>query len=77
MSFYKGWFMGISAVNEDLLHTAVLISPEINQSSTTCRLRLRYFLWDSGNDVIYLDNQVFSSPSLSVSPVFGHNKPYL
>ncbi|XP_039856701.1 apical endosomal glycoprotein isoform X2 [Simochromis diagramma] len=44
-----GWFMGISAVNEDLLHTAVLISPEINQSSTTCRLRLRYFLWDSGN----------------------------
>ncbi|XP_047426554.1 apical endosomal glycoprotein [Mugil cephalus] len=42
-----GWFMGVKAVNEDFLHTAVLISPEMKQSSPTCRLRLRYFLWDS------------------------------
>ncbi|KAK2818904.1 hypothetical protein Q5P01_024465 [Channa striata] len=42
-----GWFMGVSAVKS--LSTAVLTSPEMRQSSTTCRLRLRYFLWDSGH----------------------------
>ncbi|XP_051268409.1 apical endosomal glycoprotein [Dicentrarchus labrax] len=42
-----GSFMGVSAVKS--LSTAVLISPEMKQSSPTCRLRLRYFLWDSGH----------------------------
>ncbi|XP_060917207.1 apical endosomal glycoprotein [Labrus mixtus] len=44
-----GWFMGVSAVKSESLSTAVLISPEMKQSSPTCRLRLRYFLWDSGH----------------------------
>ncbi|XP_074472870.1 apical endosomal glycoprotein [Sebastes fasciatus] len=44
-----GWFMGVSAVAKESLSTAVLISPEMKQSSPTCRLRLRYFLWDSGH----------------------------
>lgn len=40
--------MGVSAVNTLHLSTAVLISPEMQQSAPTCRLRLRYFMWDSG-----------------------------
>uniref|UniRef100_UPI0037E80A4D apical endosomal glycoprotein n=1 Tax=Semicossyphus pulcher TaxID=241346 RepID=UPI0037E80A4D len=44
-----GWFMGVSAVKSESLSTAVLTSPEMKQSSPTCRLRLRYFLWDSGH----------------------------
>ncbi|XP_068430298.1 apical endosomal glycoprotein [Clinocottus analis] len=44
-----GWFMGVSAVTDGSLSTAVLVSPEMKQSSATCRLRLRYFLWDSGH----------------------------
>ncbi|XP_068585715.1 apical endosomal glycoprotein isoform X1 [Cebidichthys violaceus] len=44
-----GWFMGVSAVTAGSLSTADLISPEMKQSSPTCRLRLRYFLWDSGH----------------------------
>ncbi|KAM9841716.1 apical endosomal glycoprotein [Aulostomus maculatus] len=44
-----GWFMGVSAVSTGLVSTAVLVSPEMKQSSPTCRLRLRYFLWDSGD----------------------------
>ncbi|XP_037340928.2 apical endosomal glycoprotein isoform X3 [Pungitius pungitius] len=44
-----GWFMGVSALASGSLSTAVLISPEMKQSSPTCRLRLRYFLWDSGH----------------------------
>ncbi|KAM3874405.1 apical endosomal glycoprotein [Diretmus argenteus] len=44
-----GWFMGVSAVMRDSPATAILISPKMNQSSPTCRLRLRYFLWDSGH----------------------------
>ncbi|XP_036070478.1 apical endosomal glycoprotein isoform X2 [Oryzias melastigma] len=43
-----GWFMGVSAVTAPSPLKTVLISPEIKQSSPTCRLRLRYFLWDSG-----------------------------
>ncbi|XP_062291219.1 apical endosomal glycoprotein [Scomber scombrus] len=43
-----GWFMGVSAVNSPDLRTAVLTSPEMQQSAPTCRLRLRYFMWDSG-----------------------------
>ncbi|CAJ1070802.1 LOW QUALITY PROTEIN: apical endosomal glycoprotein-like [Xyrichtys novacula] len=45
----SGWFMGVTAVKSDSLSTAVLISPEMKQSSPTCRLLLRYFLWDSGH----------------------------
>ncbi|KAM4719502.1 LOW QUALITY PROTEIN: apical endosomal glycoprotein [Anableps anableps] len=44
-----GWFMSVSAVRAESLQRSVLISPEIKSSSPTCRLRLRYFLWDSGN----------------------------
>ncbi|KAM4634124.1 apical endosomal glycoprotein [Polymixia lowei] len=44
----SGWFMGVSAVKADSPITAILISPKMKQSSPTCRLRLRYFLWDSG-----------------------------
>ncbi|KAJ4926564.1 hypothetical protein JOQ06_008737 [Pogonophryne albipinna] len=44
-----GWFMGVSAVTTESLSPAVLISPQMKQSSQTCRLRLRYFLWDSGH----------------------------
>ncbi|XP_029301211.1 apical endosomal glycoprotein [Cottoperca gobio] len=44
-----GWFMGVNAVTTESLSSAVLISPEIKQSSPTCQLRLRYFLWDSGH----------------------------
>ncbi|XP_071322450.1 apical endosomal glycoprotein [Trachinotus anak] len=44
-----GWFMGVSAVKTESLSTAVLLSPEMKPSSPTCRLRLRYFLWDSGH----------------------------
>ncbi|KAI4877721.1 hypothetical protein NFI96_021978, partial [Prochilodus magdalenae] len=43
-----GWFMAVTAVMADSPHTAVLMSPVINQSAPTCRLRLRYFTWDSG-----------------------------
>ncbi|XP_018548610.1 apical endosomal glycoprotein isoform X2 [Lates calcarifer] len=44
-----GWFMGVSAVKSATFSTAVLMSPEMRESSPTCRLRLRYFLWDSGH----------------------------
>ncbi|XP_073334470.1 apical endosomal glycoprotein [Pagrus major] len=44
-----GWFMGVTAVNTDSVSRAVLTSPNMQQSSPTCRLRLRYFLWDSGH----------------------------
>lgn len=43
-----GWFMGVTEAASDSFRTAVLRSPEMKQSSTTCRLHLRYFLWDSG-----------------------------
>ena len=50
VSHLTGWFMGVSAaVKSESLRAAVLVSPEMRQSSATCRLRLRYFLWDSGN----------------------------
>ncbi|MED6269053.1 hypothetical protein CHARACLAT_029066, partial [Characodon lateralis] len=44
-----GWFMSVSAVRAESLQSSVLISPKIKHSSPTCRLRLRYFLWDSGH----------------------------
>nr|XP_046231633.1 apical endosomal glycoprotein [Scatophagus argus] len=44
-----GWFMGVSAVKSFSTAVAVLISPKMRESSPTCRLRLRYFLWDSGH----------------------------
>ncbi|XP_069016310.1 apical endosomal glycoprotein [Embiotoca jacksoni] len=43
-----GGFMGVTAVTRESHLTAVLTSPEIKKSSSTCRVRLRYFLWDSG-----------------------------
>lgn len=49
VSCHPGWFMSASAVGAESLQSSVLISPEIKGSSPTCRLRLRYFLWDSGN----------------------------
>ncbi|XP_050949827.1 apical endosomal glycoprotein [Labeo rohita] len=44
-----GWFMAVTAVTSNTPRTAVLVSPTIKHSSPTCRLRLRYFLWDSGH----------------------------
>ncbi|XP_061590452.1 apical endosomal glycoprotein [Cololabis saira] len=44
-----GWFAAVREVRAESLQSAVLISPEIKQSSPTCRLHLRYFLWDSGH----------------------------
>ncbi|XP_074546806.1 apical endosomal glycoprotein [Halichoeres trimaculatus] len=44
-----GWFMGVTEALADSFSTAVLTSPNMKQSSPTCRLRLRYFLWDSGH----------------------------
>lgn len=44
--------MGVKAVASESPHTAVLVSPQISQTSTTCRLRLRYFLWDSGEKLV-------------------------
>lgn len=52
VSCLTGWFMGVKAVKSESLHSAVLASPEIRESSATCRLRLRYFLWDSGNTAL-------------------------
>lgn len=45
----KGWFMGVTSVNSDRNHTALLRSPTMHQSSATCRLLIRYFIWDSGS----------------------------
>ncbi|TNN41873.1 Apical endosomal glycoprotein [Liparis tanakae] len=46
-----GWFMAVSAVaageGEGPPSTALLVSPEMRQAAPTCRLRIRYFLWDS------------------------------
>lgn len=44
--------MGVKAVASESPHTAVLVSPQISQTSATCRLRLRYFLWDSGEKLV-------------------------
>ncbi|KAM9338394.1 apical endosomal glycoprotein [Symphorus nematophorus] len=44
-----GSFMGVTAVKSESVNTAVLISPVMRESAPTCRLRLRYFLWDSGH----------------------------
>ncbi|XP_037547712.1 apical endosomal glycoprotein [Nematolebias whitei] len=44
-----GWFVGVSAVSSGRPQRSVLSSPEMKRSSPTCRLRLRYFLWDSGH----------------------------
>ncbi|XP_026859460.2 apical endosomal glycoprotein [Electrophorus electricus] len=43
-----GWFMAVSAVRAESPSSAVLMSPMMSQSSSTCRLRLHYFMWDSG-----------------------------
>lgn len=45
----SGWFMGVTETKSESVGTAVLISPKMKQSSPTCRLQLRYFLWDSGH----------------------------
>uniref|UniRef100_A0A9J7XLE9 MAM domain-containing protein n=1 Tax=Cyprinus carpio carpio TaxID=630221 RepID=A0A9J7XLE9_CYPCA len=44
-----GWFMAVTAVTSDIPRTTVLVSPTIKHSSPTCRLQLRYFIWDSGH----------------------------
>lgn len=43
-----GWFMAVTAIKSDVGSTAVLVSPKMKQSSSTCQLNLRYFIWDSG-----------------------------
>ncbi|XP_057674321.1 apical endosomal glycoprotein [Corythoichthys intestinalis] len=57
----SGWFMGVTEVKPEGVKTAVLVSPKIQESSPTCRLRLRYFLWDSGETGLW-----FSPLSASV-----------
>ncbi|KAF4077069.1 hypothetical protein AMELA_G00203870 [Ameiurus melas] len=47
-----GWFMAVTAVNADSPRTAVLTSPMMKQSSMTCRLHLRYFMWDSSLTIL-------------------------
>ncbi|XP_028829845.1 apical endosomal glycoprotein [Denticeps clupeoides] len=44
-----GRFMGVTNVTAESPHSAVLKSPLMQQSAATCRLIIRYFLWDSGN----------------------------
>ncbi|XP_068609348.1 apical endosomal glycoprotein [Brachionichthys hirsutus] len=44
-----GSFMGVTSVKARSLSSAVLTAPEMKDTSPTCRLRLRYFLWDSGH----------------------------
>lgn len=44
-----GWFMAVTAVSSNSSRTAVLMSPKIKHSSPTCRIRLRYFIWDAGD----------------------------
>lgn len=48
LSHHSGWFMGVTSTKSESPRTAVLLSPEMRQSSPTCRVHLRYFLWDSG-----------------------------
>lgn len=48
LSHLIGSFVGVTEVTSQGDSTAVLLSPTIRESSATCRLRLRYFLWDSG-----------------------------
>ncbi|XP_076836501.1 apical endosomal glycoprotein [Brachyhypopomus gauderio] len=43
-----GWFMAVTAVSTASPSSAVLMSPLISGTSPTCRLRLHYFMWDSG-----------------------------
>ncbi|KAK7896128.1 hypothetical protein WMY93_021453 [Mugilogobius chulae] len=40
-----GWFMA-DAVESYNVRRAVLVSPELKQSASTCQVSLRYFLWD-------------------------------
>ncbi|XP_053504858.1 apical endosomal glycoprotein [Ictalurus furcatus] len=47
-----GWFMAVTEVNADSPRTAVLTSPMMKQSSMTCRLHLRYFMWDSSYTIL-------------------------
>lgn len=53
-TFRPGWFMGVTEVKSEGVKTAVLVSPKMQESSPTCRLRLRYFLWDSGKQTVVL-----------------------
>ncbi|TSK72085.1 Glutamine synthetase [Bagarius yarrelli] len=47
-----GWFMAVTAVNAQSPRKAVLTSPTMQQSSLTCRLHLRYFMWDSSSTML-------------------------
>lgn len=69
---HTGWFMGVSAVKSATFSTAVLMSPEMRESSPTCRLRLRYFLWDSGNDH-YWTGLTFKLTVLKHNLTVSHN----
>ncbi|XP_034153048.1 apical endosomal glycoprotein isoform X2 [Esox lucius] len=45
-----GWFMGVTKIlNTEPVRTAVMVSPMMKQSSPSCRMLLRYFMWDSGH----------------------------
>ncbi|CAL8384845.1 unnamed protein product [Gadus morhua 'NCC'] len=44
----SGRYMGVTAVSASTPSTAKLFSPPMTNTSPTCRLRLRYFIWDAG-----------------------------
>lgn len=44
-----GWFMAVTSVKSEQVSAAILVSPEMRHSAPTCRLSLRYFIWDSGH----------------------------
>ncbi|XP_063067115.1 apical endosomal glycoprotein [Engraulis encrasicolus] len=47
-----GWFMGVTSVSSNSNLTALLRSPMMQQSSATCRLVIRYFMWDPDHPVL-------------------------
>ncbi|KAK1155592.1 apical endosomal glycoprotein [Acipenser oxyrinchus oxyrinchus] len=44
----RGWFMAVGAVHDNILTTAVLVSPRMRQAAPACELRFWYQVWDSG-----------------------------
>ncbi|XP_041094433.1 apical endosomal glycoprotein [Polyodon spathula] len=44
----RGWFMAVGGVHDNILTTAVLVSPRMRQAAPACELRFWYRVWDSG-----------------------------
>ncbi|KPP61333.1 hypothetical protein Z043_120582 [Scleropages formosus] len=43
-----GWFVAVTSVDSQTSSRALLESPTMRQSAPTCRILLRYFIWDAG-----------------------------